>query len=65
MEKGANGTDSRFSSAKAKKEQAYVVSLVNEGGRTLFKQVCLPNPGMCACLRSRPEAHSKMESFII
>lgn len=38
VEKGANGTDSRFSSAKAKKEQAYVVSLVNEGGRTLFKQ---------------------------
>lgn len=38
VEKGANGTDARFSSAKAKKEQAYVVTLVNEGGRTLFKQ---------------------------
>eukprot|EP00241_Pyramimonas_parkeae_P010576 CAMPEP_0114252362 /NCGR_PEP_ID=MMETSP0058-20121206/15791_1 /TAXON_ID=36894 /ORGANISM="Pyramimonas parkeae, CCMP726" /LENGTH=224 /DNA_ID=CAMNT_0001366281 /DNA_START=146 /DNA_END=820 /DNA_ORIENTATION=+ len=38
VEKGANGTDARFSSqSRSKKEQVYVVSLVNEGGRTLFK----------------------------
>lgn len=36
MEKGANGTDSRFSSA-LKKEKVYVVTLSNEGGRNAFK----------------------------
>jgi len=36
VEKGANGTDSRFSSA-LKKEKVYVISLSNEGGRNAFK----------------------------
>mmetsp|Transcript_2389 Transcript_2389/g.3997 ORF Transcript_2389/g.3997 Transcript_2389/m.3997 type:complete len:255 (-) Transcript_2389:320-1084(-) len=40
VEKGANGTDTKFvSTARAKKQQIYVVTLANEGGSGGFKSM--------------------------
>lgn len=38
LEKGSNGTDSRYVSSALKKERVYVVTLSNEGGRSAFEK---------------------------